>query len=464
MHRTVTLLLATLVMVSITGCASVRSTATKSFYTVRGIHGRIVPRKVTISHKGDRRVIDDAYLKEIPFETISDPGTGLVVRYQPGLQKEAQVLQQVMGEDLAYLHTTLGLPLRTVRVHLLITSKYPSNLDVKITVPDGELPWVLFVAPGESTPDGFLEHNFSYPYLFAHELVETSLVVPTNGQPVLIDIGFQPLAINNHTRWFRDGLGDYAQILLRRKRIAEGHFPGDGSPGSILVWNTYPEAPIHSLAQVKDRIFTWNQFGKNTNEYYFAAAGVFLLLENAVGQEGVKKYIAAVQSHAKPVDGKALFKIAKEKLGVDLRELVTGNLGTDLGLNLTCGRISPAYAMVHGSGSRWGLLITVTPGGTAEACGLCSDDIITAINGKPAVDLFDLEMAILDRLESRTIALSVLRGKETKALTLKWAEQKKKSPPRNAKDTESQQPLPRSHKHSAHGRNFGDTMSASVEY
>jgi S1-C subfamily serine protease len=75
-----------------------------------------------------------------------------------------------------------------------------------------------------------------------------------------------------------------------------------------------------------------------------------------------------------------------------------------------------------GGGSRGLLVIMLEPGGPAERGGMMIGDIVLALEGKPLTDTADLQAALDPEQVGKTLKLRVLRGGESRDLSLTVAE------------------------------------------
>ncbi|RPJ37150.1 MAG: hypothetical protein EHM35_06905, partial [Planctomycetaceae bacterium] len=166
-------------------------------------------------HYGSRvhYLLNDITMKEVQFEGSRSAGD-TTIRYQQGLAEQAQCIADKTNEllDEVQEHTGVTITTRST-VYLLRFDDRPQDFDVMLDVEPNELPLPLFVQAGDESCEAILVQNRSYPYMFVHELVETSLAAGRKGGVVLPDPSWGMLVfvvhVNNYTRWFRDGLANY---------------------------------------------------------------------------------------------------------------------------------------------------------------------------------------------------------------------------------------------------------------
>ena len=116
-------------------------------------------------------------MDKIEFEGSVEVGD-TTVRYQRGLGQQAQCIADKTAALLEHVQTQLGLTISTRgTIYLLRFNERPENFDITLVVEPNEFPLPLFVRAGEESCESILAQNRTYPYLFVHELVETSLAV-----------------------------------------------------------------------------------------------------------------------------------------------------------------------------------------------------------------------------------------------------------------------------------------------
>ena len=121
------------------------------------------------------------------------PSERLTVSYQRGLRDQARNIADRTTQLLDVVEQRIGLELTTrSTIFLIRLDDAPRNFSIRLTVEPNEFPLPLFVPVGDESDHAILAHNRSYPYLFVHELVETSLVGGASGGQVLPDLGWAP--------------------------------------------------------------------------------------------------------------------------------------------------------------------------------------------------------------------------------------------------------------------------------
>jgi hypothetical protein len=372
-------------------------------------------------HYGSRihYMLTNTTMKEVEFEgalTASDT----TVRYQRGLADQARCIADTTADLLRRVHEETGVTITTrSTIYLFRFDQRPQNFDVDLEVEPNEFPLPLFVRAGQESCESILVQNRSYPYLFVHEMVETSLAAGRVEGVVLPDFtwGFLGLEIhiNNHTRWFRDGLANYAGYIAHEAL-------SEDIPNSQRL--QYRQTLLHtnpfsSLAQIGDKLFSWVQSSRTDHErvYYNAALGLFLLIEDLYGQEAIHRIMTEI-AQRQTVDGRDLLEITRGVLRTDIRQLARDFEFPQFGVEME--RLTPALALNHGMEVHEGLFVqSVSKDSVAMRVGLQEKDIITAVGDAPVANYLDFELAVFKARNESFISLTVERqGAATRTIEL----------------------------------------------
>ncbi len=347
-------------------------------------------------------------LPDMEFEGSVIAGN-VVVRYQRGLGPQAQcVADRTAGlQNEVRERTGIAISTRTT-IYLIRFDQRPQNYSITLTVEPNEFPLPLFVRAEDESCEAIIAQNHIYPYLAMHELVETSLVWRTEGR-VLPDLSWEALGLNvhmnNYTRWFRDGLANYAGYVAYA--IVSKQVP---SEQRLHYRQTLLHIhPFTSLAKVRDRLFSWPQSSATGQErtYYNAALGLFLLIADTYGEQTIR-YIVSEISQREMVDGRDLVEIVNRVVGTDVRRLAAAFEFPVLGVELE--RMSPALALNRGVDLREGVFVTaVKDDSAAEKGGLKEKDVITAVGSTPVATLLDFELGLFRARSRRFVSMTVHR-------------------------------------------------------
>jgi hypothetical protein len=372
--------------------------------------------------------LTDETMKELEFEGSVSAGD-TTVRYQRGLAEEAQCVADTTVGLLNRVQEQVGVTITTrSTIYLLRFDQRPQDFDISLKVEPNEFPLPLFIRMGDESCESILVQNRGYPYLFVHELVETSLAGGRAQGLVLPDLSWGTLGlsvhVNNYTRWFRDGLANYAGYVAY-KALSEDVPSSHRLQYRQTVLHTNP---CSGLAQIGDRLFSWRQSSRTRyeREYYNAALGLFLLIEDVYGQEAIRRIVAEIATH-KAVNGSDLVEITNQVLGVDVKRLAGDFEFPEIGAELE--RLTPAAAVNSGLEIQEGLIVlTVEEDGAASQAGLQAKDVITAVGDTTVANSLDFEMALFKARKRPSVSLTVQR-RDAGTLTLELPLQKHATQP-----------------------------------
>ncbi len=375
-------------------------------------------------------------LTDVQFEGSTLAGD-VVVRYQRGLGPQAQCVADRTSDLLDDMRERTGITITTrTTIYLIRFDQRPQNYDITLSVEPNEFPVPLFVRVGEESCEAILAQNPSYPYLMVHELVETSLVGHSGGQ-VLPDLSWGMLGlhayVNNYTRWFREGLANYAGYIAYE--AASRQIPSDRRlhyHQTLLHTN-----PFTSLAEIGDKLFSWPQLPavEQQRTYYNAALGLFLLIADTYGEQTIQ-CVADEIARQKIVDGPDLVGIVNRVIGTDVRRLAEDYEFPSLGMDLE--RMTPALALNRGVDLHEGVFVeAVRKGQAAERAGLKERDVILAVGAMPVTNLLDFELGVFRSRKQRSVSTTVHRqgiGSLTVDLPIETRKSDQDAPPRKRRN------------------------------
>ncbi|OHB61861.1 MAG: hypothetical protein A2Y76_14945 [Planctomycetes bacterium RBG_13_60_9] len=425
MHSSVKVLVAvTVTLAALTaGCRSINRAITESVLDRQ-------PAEEWHVRYGSRvqYVLNDETMKDVEFEGSANAGD-TTVRYQRGLAQQAQCVADRTAELLRRVEEQVGVTITTrSTIHLLRFDQRPQDFDIYLKVEPNEFPLPLFIRMGEESCESILVQNRGYPYLFVHELVETSIASGNKRGVVLPDLSWGPpgleVHISNYTRWFRDGLANYAGYAAYKLLAEEIPISHRLQYRQTLLHTN----PFSSLAWVGKRLFSWRQSSRTRHErdYYNAALGLFLLIEDTYGQEAIRRIMAQIATR-EAVDGRDLLQITDQVLGVDVKRLAEDFEFPEVGVELE--RLTPAGALNSGLEVQEGLFVqTVEEDSAAALAGLQKRDAITAVGDAAVANALDFELALFQVRNQPSVPLTVQR-RDAGTLTLQLPLQKPAAQP-----------------------------------
>jgi hypothetical protein len=224
----------------------------------------------------------------------------------------------------------------------------------------------MLVRPG--TPAFFLT---DWSHGLAHELTEASMLSSLDRHEVVLgDSGALGVDLINRTRWFRDGVSDYAGDLMNARLFGDRYQP--------------PSWIYRSLMTRRADVLDWSNCGPRSGDYtnYSASEALVQELINHSGEDAIAR-IFHTASREKYIDGGTLDRAVKKVTGLDLQQFVSGYRMTWLGADLADSALSDTPFIAQP-----GNVVHVTrvhPGTPAQKWKLKPGDQIVAVGGHAVV-------------------------------------------------------------------------------
>lgn len=366
------------------------------------------------SSGGTKYTLTDSQMREIDFAgsiRIEDVN----VSYQRGLDAQADCIANRTSELLSKVEkrTAVQICFEPV-IYLLRLDEIPRNFNISVVSDVNEFGLPLFVGAGNESCETIISTNFSYPTLLTHELVECSLIFPKEGGRVLTDLRWKWFIFSgiyrNYTRWFREGLGNYAGYLAYDMMSEDANFAASQIPPARIPFIF--GRPFSSLSRVGTKLFSWHQYSSNKldHDYYNAALGLFLLIANQFGEESIREVMGEIRNRDH-LDGVDLVKLTNQTLGTDIRELVENFQFRQTGLTMK--PLTPATTLNEGLDVTKGLFVTaVEPNSPADDAGIKRTDVILKISDRPVKSYLDFELAIFERMQQQNIKALIWRQEQ----------------------------------------------------
>ncbi|MEM8955402.1 MAG: hypothetical protein AAGD22_14710 [Verrucomicrobiota bacterium] len=263
------------------------------------------------------------------YRDVTSSRGSLIVEGPRGYRRLIEELAWLGGGTLRETEEDLGirsdLELQVVLLPMGV-DEWPSKFSARIEGEDSRIiiP-VLFDARTRSLAAFLREKNFFSTGVAGHEYFEFSACVGGGNLRVAADPEIEwhgiPMRARSFTRWYRDGMADYAAIVwIDKLNGRAGVLPED----RISV--VHQENAEASLKRLGARIFDWTQFRKVGNTpYYEASLGLMLRLEEAYGREKIRVWNEAIaRSTSRFKVREDLLRGGEDVFGVDLRRVARG--------------------------------------------------------------------------------------------------------------------------------------------
>ena len=383
-------------MLALAGCETVQDkSALETYDTYRNEAGK-AEFNVNFNYN-DAVVVDNAFVAAQYYEGTAKAGRAEVA-FQAGLKEQAGALAMEMEQYIAHVEQAIGRQLQVpVRAYLLRRDRMPGTIAGGFQKTSEVYQFPMFVVNEDESFETIRSTNPFYPYMFIHELAKLSLVDPARPPLVLADQKSNPLLkIRYNTRWFREGLANYAEFLVyekMRERMAD-----DGAEAALAAFeasHVYQE-PLSALAKLGPALFNWDAFNATAKDpdYFNAALGLFILVEDQFGEGSVRAVMDDLE-RADYVDGQVLEETFSRVLGSDVRQVLNDFAMPSAGAEMSA--LTPATAKNFGLQVSQGLYVNgVTDAGLARAAGVQRGDVIVGINRRTVANNLDHELAMLE--------------------------------------------------------------------
>jgi hypothetical protein len=335
------------------------------------------------------------------------------VFYESGLDEQAQLLAPLTEELVLYVEKELNLQLNISELTLFLfhgkgespNEEYAVFLGTGFNSHNEQKALMSLFVPAKANLESILKKNPGiYPSMLFHELVEGKLTtrIQVNFSSTKYDAENMLL-----TRWFREGLSNYAgyisfKFLLSKINVTE-------QMNKTLLYNGLERHPFSNLNKIGKKLFQWHQIKggvyDNNIDYYEAALGLFLLIEDRYGIEAIAE-IGKEINELNHADGKDLIVLCNRVIGADIVELADSFYFPNFGMDAEalfpheCNNFNVPYG-IH--------VKKVSPGGMAQKAGIKEGDVIIKVNQKNISTDFEFEYVIFKSLPQRQVSIEIWR-------------------------------------------------------
>ena len=361
------------------------------------------------------------------FQTVSH--NNVTVYHPEDLAPQAQQFAVLTARQLSHLQEETGFEPRFPKINVYMKRTQNIRRAIRDSATfhfppsDGALEFILFVGAADESCEGIVAADLEYPCVLMHELVELSLITLRGDYRWKTSWGW-PKERLYFTRWFREGYANYCGFLAHRMTVFD-----DGSSRARFPAGVYQQAihrhPFSSLARVGKDLFTWHQYyedptpwGPNPNlphvgntniEYYDAALGLFLVMEDRYGRDAIRKVMDNVY-RLEDGDGEAVKEIVNRVLGTDIVKLVEGFRFPETGLYMNACWPGHTPYLSRDLPTKEGLSVQlVGPDSPAQRAGMSEGDVVISVDGQRTVTNLDFEFALYERMHQKEVELGVWR-------------------------------------------------------
>ena len=304
------------------------------------------------------------------------------VHYPSGMADEAARIADAFEAARAEIGARTGITWAfKPEIYLVPAPDSPGGFDLKIPLRGSRvLKLPLFVNPRSSI---ICDPEWSKG--LAHEITESSMLSAlVRRETILGDYGWEGNEIANRTRWFRDGVSDFAGDILNEKLFGEAYQP------SLWIYS--------ALQEIGPGLLDWANFEEPSPEreyeHYAASLALVRELTYRAGPDAIAR-IAQAAFEEKAVNGDVLDRAVKKVVGLDLEGFLRSYRQTWLGADF------------RDAGGRV-CVSRVYPGTPAEKWELRPGDVIASVDGMKPVSAAWLVHRLAARTPRERIAVEVV--------------------------------------------------------
>jgi len=306
-------------------------------------------------------------------------------------------------------------------IYLLPVFEIPENVSFR-SAEENTIVAALFVLPGDKSVADLAANNPFFPEAWAHEMTEGTMVMPReNGPAFLMDACAGIFAWNFNTRWFREGLSNYAALVVTKELTGKDNLRKGGMA-----------RPFSSLALARHALLRWSQChgagsfrGMDSPRLYSAALGLILEIEHYAGKGKIAQMVKSFPEGG-AVNGADIEQNLSESLGFKLRDFVRNYRFPFIGVALA--RRWPDKEALE--------IRIIEQESPAQKAGLKAGDTLLEINGTSIANLWQLEKVLRLTGAGENALIKVRRKGALKTINLTLGEFKlgliKKSARKNA--------------------------------
>jgi len=310
---------------------------------------------------------------------------GITVHHPRGMASLAKTVGAALAEAREEVRTRTGIIWAfDLDIYLVPMTDASQGFRLRFPLKGRRLSLPMLVTSNRVRPE--------WSHGIAHEITEASMLASLSRHDLVLgDYCFGGFALVNETRWFRDGVSDFAGDILNRKLFGDRWQP--------------PCGIYQALAESREGLLDWNNCAGPTE--YAAAHALILQLNDRFGKDVIARIMLAA-SQERYINGGMLKRAVRKATGTDLRQFVRDYQVTWLGMDLrdTANQVR---------------VTRIYPRTPAHFWKLRSGDIILAVDGKPVISAAWLTHYIAVRQPGDRIQVEFERAGERHTYRMKLA-------------------------------------------
>lgn len=320
----------------------------------------------------------------------------VAVRYGEGMEPLARRLADTYGAGKAEVRRRTGVTWAFRPVfHLVEADHLPQGVKMKIHLHRNRELALPILVHGGSNPRivTYWMHGI------AHELTESSMLAALSKRELVLgDYCVGRAGLVNDTRWFRDGVSDYAGNIFCGVLFGDRYQP--------------PAGIYRDLARVRAGLLDWTNcdLDLDSDSYYSAGNGLAHLLAARYGDDAVARILHAA-SGERYINGRTLRRAVADVTGADFRGMLRDYRPAWLGVKLEDTRPSRTEVDTVDEGNQV-RITSIYPNTPASRWKLQPGDLILSADGHPVVSSAWLSHHLAPKLPGDRVRIVIERAGE----------------------------------------------------
>ena len=288
----------------------------------------------------------------------------ITVHYPGGMSSQAKVIGTAFDQARTEIKDRTGITWAfSLDLYLVPVTDTSGGFRLDFPLRGRKLSLPILVMPGR---DPFFLPDWSGG--IAHEITEACMLASLSRRDLVLgDYCWDGFPLVNGTRWFRDGVSDFAWDIMNTKLFGDRYQP--------------PAWIYQELAKTREGILDWSNCADSSG--YAAAHALIIQLNDRFGPDVIARIMVAA-SQERYINGGMLNRAVRKATGVDLKQFLRDYKVTWLGMDLRDTRPVPDFPILVREGNQV-TIAGVYPRTPAAIWKLRSGDRLLTVDGKPVI-------------------------------------------------------------------------------
>ena len=284
----------------------------------------------------------------------------ITVHYPHGMSSQAKLIGTAFEEARAEIKDRTGITWAfSLDLYLVPVTDTSQGFRLQFSLRGRKLSLPILVQPGR---EPFILPDWSGG--IAHEITEASMLASLSRRDLVLgDYCWGGFALVNETRWFRDGVSDFAWDITNERLFGDRYQP--------------PAWIYQELAKTREGLLDWSNCDDGSG--YASAHALIIQLNDRFGPDVIARILLAA-SHERYINGGMLNRAVRKVTGQDLRQFLRDYRITWLGVDLVDTDPVPGYPSLVKEGNQV-RVSRVYPRTPAYFWKLRPGDVILAVDG-----------------------------------------------------------------------------------